>query len=485
MVSGMLSPQGAAPSLPRALSTYPDPPGDSLWSVLLDRVDIEPFNAIATAIFLLAIVHTFAAARFTLRAHRLQHAHDERARALGRPTRPSVAAEGLHFLGEVEVVFGLWAIALLVAMVGYGGWDTTKHYFNDVVNYTEPLFVVVIMALAATRPIITFAERWLRRVANVGRATPAAWWATILILGPLLGSFVTEPAAMTICALLLARQFFDLQPGTRLRYATLGLLFVNVSIGGTLTSFAAPPVLMVARPWGWDLPFMLSHFGWRAALAIVLATLTYFLLFRRELRDLADHPVAADVDEPDDPAGWSGGLLPIPGWLIAAHMSFMAWTVFTAHYPALFIGGFLFFLGFAKATAAYQSRIELRTALLVGFFLAGLVIHGGMQGWWIAPVLGRLAETPLFLSSMVLTAFNDNALITYLATLVPNLDDSLKIAVVQGAVIGGGLTVIANAPNPAGQALLSRFFGGAVSPLGLVLGALVPTIIAVLVFRLL
>ena len=290
---------------------------------------------------------------------------------------------------------------------------------------------------------------------------------------------------MTICALLLARQFFDLEPGPRLRYATLGLLFVNVSIGGTLTPFAAPPVLMVARPWGWDVPFMISHFGWRAALAIVLATLTYFLLFRRELRDLASHPAAADVYEPDDPAGWSEGLLPVPGWLTLAHIGFMVWTVFTAHYPALFIGGFLFFLGFAKATSAYQSRIELRTAMLVGFFLAGLVIHGGMQGWWIAPVLGRLSETPLFLSSMVLTAFNDNALITYLATLVPRLDDALKIAVVQGAVIGGGLTVIANAPNPAGQALLSRFFGGAVSPLGLVLGALVPTTIAVLVFRLL
>jgi hypothetical protein len=166
-------------------------------------------------------------------------------------------------------------------------------------------------------------------------------------------------------------------------------------------------------------------------------------------------------------------------------MSFMAWTVLTAHYPALFLGGFLIFLGFAKATAACQSRIELKSPLLVGFFLAGLVIHGGLQGWWIAPLLARLAETPLFLSATFLTAFNDNALITYLATLVPNLDDSLKIAVLAGAVTGGGLTVIANAPNPAGQALLSRFFDGAVSPLWLMLGALPPTIIAAMAFRLL
>jgi predicted cation transporter len=170
---------------------------------------------------------------------------------------------------------------------------------------------------------------------------------------------------------------------------------------------------------------------------------------------------------------------------VAVHLGFIAWTVFNAHYPALFLGGFLFFLGFARATAPYQSRIELKTPLLVGFFLAGLVIHGGLQGWWIAPVLSRLPETPLFLAATALTAVNDNALITYLATLVPNLSDELKLAVVQGAVAGGGLTVIANAPNPAGQALLGRFFDDAISPLGLLAGALVPTLIAAVVFRLL
>ena len=57
------------------------------------------------------------------------------------------------------------------------------HYFNDTVNYTEPLFVVVIMALASTRPIVGFAEAALRRVAALGGATPAAWWVTILTVG--------------------------------------------------------------------------------------------------------------------------------------------------------------------------------------------------------------------------------------------------------------------------------------------------------------
>ena len=197
-------------------------------------------------------------------AHRVQAA-SRRARQGGRepPALPSVAAELLHFLGEVEVVFGLWAVLLLAAMTAYGGWGTATHYFGETVVYTEPLFVVVIMALAATRPIVEFAEAALRRVAAIGRGGPAAWWVAILTVGPLLGSFITEPAAMTLCALLLARQFYDLDPSPRLKYATLGLLFVNVSIGGTLTHFAAPPILMVARTWDWN--FAVRHRALRLA----------------------------------------------------------------------------------------------------------------------------------------------------------------------------------------------------------------------------
>jgi hypothetical protein len=309
----------------------------------------------------------------------------------------------------------------------------------------------------------------------------------ILTIGPLLGSFITEPAAMTICALLLARQFFDCQPSARLKYATLGLLFVNVSIGGTLTHFAAPPVLMVARPWGWDTAFMISHFGWRSTLAIAASTLIYFAIFRGEMRRLATHVSPPDVYQPEENGSGTplaaSQLLPVPVWVTVTHLLFMAWTVFNAHYPALFVGGFLFFLGFTRATAPYQARIELKAPLLVGFFLGGLVIHGGLQGWWIAPVLEMLSETPLFFSATFLTAFNDNALITYLATLVPDFSEPMKAAIVEGAVTGGGLTVIANAPNPAGQALLARFFGGAVSPLYLALGALLPTLVAIVAFR--
>jgi hypothetical protein len=479
-----LAETGKPSTIPRALESYPSRADQSLAEELATRIHLEPFNAVATGIFVLAILHTFAAARFATLAHRVQHRQDGRAKALGQRLRPSVRAELLHFLGEVEVVFGLWAIVLLLAAMTYAGWETAKHYVNDTVDYTEPLFVVVIMALASTRPVIGFAQASLRRVASAGGATPAAWWVTILTIGPVLGSFVTEPAAMTICSLLLARQFYDLQPSTRLKYATLGVLFVNVSIGGTLTQFAAPPVLLVARAWGWDMAFMATNFGWRAVLAIALSTSLYFIVFRRELRGMAAQTDVADVEAPDDEAR-DHRLLPVPPWIVAVHLAFMGWTVYNAHYPALFLGGFLFFLGFARATAAYQSDVELRTPLLVGFFLAGLVIHGGLQGWWIAPVLARLPENPLFFGATALTAMNDNALIAYLATLVPNLGAELQLAVVQGAVVGGGLTVIANAPNPAGQALLGRFFDGAISPLGLLAGAMLPTLVAAAVFRLL
>ena len=473
-------------TFPIPLQDYPDVEG-GLLATLQARVEFSPFNVVVTGIFALAILHTFLAAQVAAWAHRCPAQARRRAPRQGLGPHPSLAAELLHFFGEVEVIFGLWAIVLMLAIAVHLGLDTSKHYFNDTVNYTEPLFVVVIMALASTRPVVVFAEEALGRVAALGRGTPSAWWLSILTIGPVLGSFITEPAAMTICALLLGRQFYDLEPSTRLKYATLGLLFVNVSIGGTLTHFAAPPILMVARPWGWDTAFVLGHFGFRAVLAILTSNAIYFFVFRRELTALAQRPAVPDIARPDDDGGRTSpaALLPVPAWLTVIHLLFMAWTVMNSHYPALFIWGFLIFLGFTKATAVYQGRLELKAPLLVGFFLGGLVIHGGLQAWWIAPTLASLAEGPLFFTSTVLTAFNDNALITYLATLVPDLSESLKVAVVEGAVTGGGLTVIANAPNPAGQALLGRFFGQAIHPLGLFLGALLPTIVAIIAFRLL
>lgn len=470
---------GAEPVLPRALSTYAEPANTGLWDALVLRVQAEPFNLVATVIFLLAIVHTFLTTKFRHWAHEAEAAHAATTPNSGQPgerdddgnpKEVSFKGQILHFLGEVEAVFGIWAVVLAVAIGIRYGWDAVLGYIGHTVNFTEPLFVVVIMAIAATRPVLRLAEAVLRTLASVGRGSVGAWWLAILIVAPLLGSFITEPAAMTIGALLLARQFYRLEPPPRLAYATLGLLFVNVSVGGTLTHFAAPPVLMVAAPWGWGTSFMLTHFGWKAVVGILASTLLYYGVFRRDLAALETRRVGAPADSADGRPG-------VPAWITLVHLGFLGFTVLVAHYPPLFIGGFLFFLAFAQATAHHQSRIGLRSPMLVGFFLAGLVVHGGLQGWWIEPVLRRLDEFPLFLGATALTAFNDNAAITYLATLVPGFTDSLKYAVVAGAVTGGGLTVIANAPNPAGQSILQRFFPDGVAPLSLAVAAFVPTLI--------
>ena len=470
-------------SLRLPLDSYQDGHLTDLMEILSHRIDQHPFNLIATLLFACAICHTFLTGIFRRIAHRWEH---ESHQQIKRQTQDEMGvwhdvrfgAQVMHFLGEVEVVFGLWILPLLAIAFYFFSWDDIVHYINGAVNYTEAMFVVVIMALASSRPVVKLSENSLHLLARIGGDSPAAWWLSILTIAPLLGSFITEPAAMTIAALLLAKQFYQCKPSLQFAYATIGLLFVNISVGGTLSHFAAPPVLMVATPWNWDLVFMLTHFGWKAALGIVLANTLYFLVFRHEFAKLK-HPFPQQHSTEN--AAISA---PVPAWITVVHLIFMAWTVFNVHYPVLFIGGFLFFLGFVQATRPHQSRVDLKPALLVGFFLAGLVTHAGLQGWWIAPVLGSLTEVPLMVGATVLTAFNDNAAITYLSTLVPSLTDGLKYAVVAGAVTGGGLTVIANAPNPAGQSILAKYFDGGVSPLGLAAGALIPTFIMGLCFML-
>lgn len=249
------------------------------------RAKSDPFNIVATIIFLMAVVHTFLASTFNKMAHKYEHDHQEWLKTHDKvyvDGKQPVSFKGtlFHFLGEVEAIFGIWLIPLLICMVFMQdhGINIVSHYI-DTRNYTEPIFVVIIMAIASSRPVIQFAETCMRVVANFGKGTPAAWWLSILVVAPLLGSFITEPAAMTIAALLLAQQFYKLEPGGTFKYATLGLLFVNVSVGGTLTHFAAPPVLMVAGTWHWNMPFMFTHFGWRAILGIIVATAVYFFLF--------------------------------------------------------------------------------------------------------------------------------------------------------------------------------------------------------------
>ena len=475
-------------AFPKPLETYPQTDG-GIMETLKERAKADPFNVAASVIFLLAILHTFAASTFTKLSHDLENKHEEQLKRRGARddlhpdgvAEVSFPATVLHYLGEVEAVFGMWAIALAGAAIYYHSWNDFILYIAKDRVFTEPLFVFVIMAIAASRPVLRFSEILMSKAASLGKGSPAAWWLSVLIIAPILGSFITEPAAMTIGALLLAKRFYRHDPPAKLAYATLGLLFVNISVGGTLTHFAAPPVLMVAGKWGWGTLFMLEHFGWKSMIGILLSTGLYFVWFRKELFKISDKADGAEDGVIEAPV-WNERETSIPAWVTLVHLGFLGWTVYAAHYPVLFIGGFLFFMAFTHGTRHHQNRISLKSPLLVGFFLAGLVIHGGCQGWWIAPVITSLPNQALMLGSTLLTAFNDNAAITYLASQVEGLSLAAKHAVVAGAVTGGGLTVIANAPNPAGQSILSRFFKNGVSPLGLVLGAAIPTILVYLCF---
>ncbi|MEO7100035.1 MAG: putative Na+/H+ antiporter [Luteolibacter sp.] len=468
---------------PKPLETYPQTDG-GIVETLKARAKADPFNVAASVIFLLAILHTFAASTFTKLSHKIEDKHEEELirRGVRDDLHPdgvaevSFSATALHYLGEVEAVFGMWAIALAGAAVYYHSWHDFILYIAKDRVFTEPLFVFVIMAIAASRPVLRFSEILMSKAAAMGKGTPAAWWLSVLIIAPVLGSFITEPAAMTIGALLLAKRFYRFNPPPMLAYGTLGLLFVNISVGGTLTHFAAPPVLMVAGKWGWGTLFMLEHFGWKAIIGILLSCGLYFIFFRKALFKISDRADGCE-DGLIEKTVWNERETSIPLWVTLVHLAFLGWTVYTAHYPVLFIGGFLFFMAFSNATGHHQNPISLKSPLLVGFFLAGLVIHGGCQGWWISPVIMALPNQALMFGSTLLTAFNDNAAITYLASQVGGLSLAAKHAVVAGAVTGGGLTVIANAPNPAGQSILSRFFKDGISPLGLLLGALVPTLI--------
>lgn len=457
---------------------------DGIGEKLAFRAKQQPFLLVATIIFVLAIIHTFFAVPITKLSHKAQQDHEASVRRLKAARHQTTDADELvsfkattlHFLGEVEAIFGIWVLVLIGAMISFYDLTTVKSYFMGV-NFTEPLFVVIIMALASTRPVLRFAETCLRFFARIGRQTPAAWWLAIMIVAPLLGSFITEPGAMTIAAMLLARKFYQLKPSPSFAYATLGLLFVNISVGGVLTNFAAPPVLMVAKKWGITTSEMLLHYGDKAFVSILVSSTIYYFFFRKELAAMAERAGDHDGDGVGDLIQEER---PVPVFITLTHLAFMAWTVAFAHYPPLFIGGFLFFLAFSQGTANHQHDVNLRGPILVGFFLAGLVVHGGLQGWWLEPIISSLAELPLFLGSTILTSFNDNAAITFLASQVEGLSPQLKYAVLAGAVTGGGLTVIANAPNPAGQALLGKFFGEGISPMKLALAALLPTIIVAL-----
>lgn len=407
----------------------------------------------AAIIFVLALVHTFSTKYFEVLAKR-------------HPNHAGL----FHLLGEVEVVFGFWAFILIALLAVFSGGSHAIAYAESR-RYTEPLFVFVIMVVAASRPLLSMVRGSVKSIAKlipINNILAQVWLSLAMV--PLLGSFITEPAAMTLAALMLAPQIFRQGMPEWLKYAALGVLFVNISIGGTLTSYAAPPVLMVASAWQWDSIFMATTFGWRAAIAVFInATAVSYLLSKH----LGNMPALNQMPKENK----------IPLTVSFIHVFFLAGVVIFAHHPVIFFGLFLMFLGFTQAYEHYQSPLLLKEGLLVGFFLAGLVVLGGMQQWWLQPIVSDLGPIQLFFGATALTAITDNAALTYLGSLITGMSDEAKYMLMAGAVAGGGLTVIANAPNPAGVSLLKRGFDdGSIGAVQLLMGAIPPTIVAAAMF---
>ena len=417
----------------------------------------QSIQIIATILFAVAIVHTFSVPVFA----RLAHQHGPHA--------------GLwHFLSEVEAVFGLWALVLLTVMALVAGVPTMVDYM-DTTNFTEPLFVFAIMVVAASRPILELVGGLVRALARlIPVPRQLATYFIVLTFVPLAGSLITEPAAMTLAALLLRDAYFKRPGHSAFKYMTLGVLFVNVSIGGVLSAYAAPPVLMVAKTFGWDSAYMLTHFGWRAVMA-VFVNAGILTLINRKVLTSGEVQTRRGITQ-DSP-------VQVPPLTILIHVLFLVGVVVFAHHPAIFMGLLVLFIGFCHAYKRFQSPLMLKEGLMVGFFLAGLVLLGTLQKWWLQDLLGGLSPTVLFWGSTALTALTDNAALTYLGSLVDGTSEAWRYMLVAGAVTGGGLTVIANAPNPAGFSILkSSFDNETISPGGLFIAAVGPTLVAAALF---
>ncbi|HHU95305.1 MAG TPA: hypothetical protein GXX62_09535 [Alcaligenaceae bacterium] len=414
---------------------------------------------VATVLFATAIIHTFSVPVFARLANK------------------GGAHSGLwHMLSEVEAVFGVWAFILIVFISVFIGLDQAVEYM-DTRNFTEPAFVFAIMVVAASRPILDMVSKLVKVIANILplRNEYAMFFVTMSVV-PLFGSLITEPAAMTLAALLLRDQYFKRTGRAGFKYLTLGVLFVNISIGGVLTSYAAPPVLMVAQTFNWDTAFMATHFGWRAAVAVFINAALLTIISRAALVEAPESvPQETETKRRVD----------VPVVVMAIHLVFLIGIVLAAHHTVIFLGMLMMFIGYATAYRQYQNPLMIREGLMVGFFLAGLVILGGLQKWWLQDLLGGMSPTVLFVGSTALTAITDNAALTYLGSLVEGTSELWRYMLVAGAVTGGGLTVIANAPNPAGFSILKGTFpDGAISPLRLLLSAAVPTLIAATMFLL-
>src|SRR5690554_6371954 len=166
---------------------------------------------LATALFALAVIHTFSVPVFARLANK------------GGPN-----AGMWHLLSEVEAVFGVWAAVLVACMMLFTGVGNAVAYVYAA-NFTELAFVFAIMVVAASRPIIELVDILVKGVARLlPMRRELAMHLSILSIVPLAGSFSTVPAATTLATLLLRDTYLRSYAQFGFKYITIGVLFVNV-----------------------------------------------------------------------------------------------------------------------------------------------------------------------------------------------------------------------------------------------------------------
>ncbi len=378
-----------------------------------------------------------------------------------------------QILSEVELVFGFWAIVFSVVLGFRYSFQEVLIYFEEL-RFTEPVFVFCVMMVASTKPVLWLAQILVTRLSGgICRLckVPAVLidLVVLLILGPLLGSLITESGAITVTALLLSKMIQKNDNG--LNYLLLAVLFVNISVGGALTPFAAPPILMVAEKWVWGFSEVFQLFGWHSIAVVSVNAIGVVVYCRRSLFE--NLRSLKDVEQKREE---------MPLLLVLVHCLFLFMIVLSAHQPTVAVGLLLLLVGVTLASAKYQSGFKIKESLFVSFFLAGLVYFGPFQAWWLTPILDVVKDRSLFFLATGLTAVTDNAALTYLGSQVAGLSESSKYYLVAGALTGGGLTIIANAPNPAGFSILQKCFPEGLNAIKLFRAALAPTMVAILIF---
>src|SRR3546814_5256320 len=96
---------------------------------------------------------------------------------------------------------------------------------------------------------------------------------------------------------------------------------------------------------------MATHFGWRAASAVLINAAGLTFICRTHLLD-GSLGRSTDDDAPVRPA--------VPWVVIAIHMLFLVGVVLSAHHPIIFMGFMMLFIGYAQAYKRHQNPLLIR-----------------------------------------------------------------------------------------------------------------------------